>query len=140
MLRMGLLEEVVNSDYVWLCTCCGRCAQNCPAGIDIVPIMVHMRHLRERDKVPGTIHKGCMNNIETGNNLAITKEDYLQGMAELSQELAEDELPGFYVPVDKDGADIPVFSQLQGSLRGFRRPVLVVENLLCGSGKLDSPQ
>ncbi len=109
MLRMGLVEEVVNSDYVWLCTCCGRCAQNCPAGIDIVPIMVHMRHLREREKVPGSIHKGCMNNIETGNNLAIAKEDYLQGMAELSQELAEDGMPGFYVPVDKDNADILFF-------------------------------
>ncbi len=48
------------------------------------------------------------NNIETGNNLAISRDDYLEGMAELGDEMAE-ECPGFYVPVDKHGADILFF-------------------------------
>ena len=109
MLSMGMLDEVVNSNYVWLCTGCGRCAQNCPMGVDIAPLMMHMKHLRERDKVPGTLHKGAQNNLDSGNNLAISKEDYLQGMAELGKELADEECPGFYVPVDHQGAEILFF-------------------------------
>ncbi len=103
MLAYGLVDEVVDSNFPWLCTGCGRCAQVCPMGIDIPAVMMHMKSLRERDKVPGTLHKGMANNVESGNNLAIPKEDYLQGMYELGAELAG-ECPGFYVPVDKDDA------------------------------------
>ncbi|WP_029897009.1 (Fe-S)-binding protein [Desulfohalovibrio reitneri] len=109
MLSLGMLQEVVDSNYVWLCTGCGRCTQNCPAGVDIAPLMLHLKHLRDRDKVPGTLHKGAQQNLDTGNNLGIPLEDYLQGMAELGAEMAEEECPGFYVPVDKDGAEILFF-------------------------------
>jgi dimethylglycine catabolism B len=48
------------------------------------------------------------NNLATGNNLAISREEYLEGMRDLGADLAE-ECPGFYVPVDKQGADILFF-------------------------------
>jgi Fe-S oxidoreductase len=109
MLTLGMVDEVVKSNFPWLCTGCGRCTLSCPMGIDIVPILAHMKHLRDREAVPGTLHKGAMNNLLTGNNLAIAREDYLQGMAELGVELAEEECPGFYVPVDVENADILFF-------------------------------
>jgi heterodisulfide reductase subunit C len=74
MLALGLVDEVVDSAFPWLCTGCGRCAQACPQGVDIPGVMGHMKHLRERDKVPGSLHKGMANNVETGNNLAIARE------------------------------------------------------------------
>ncbi len=109
MLALGLVDEVVESAFPWLCTGCGRCAQACPQGVDIPGVMGHMKHLRERDKVPGSLHKGMANNVETGNNLAIAREDYLTGMAELGQEMADDDCPGFYVPVDRQEAAILFF-------------------------------
>ncbi len=109
MLAFGMVDEVVSSKFPWICTGCGRCAHACPMGIDIVGIMTHMKHLRPRDKVPGILHKGVENVLKTGNNMAIPKEDYLFLLADLGNELAEDECPGFYVPVDKEGADILFF-------------------------------
>lgn len=39
--------------------------------------MGHMKSLRPREEVPGSLHKGMANNLETGNNLAISREAYL---------------------------------------------------------------
>lgn len=108
MLANGLVDEVIDSNFPWLCTGCGRCTSTCPGGLDITSIMAHLKSLRPREDVPGSLHKGMVNNLETGNNLGISKEDYLEGMAELGEELAE-ELPGFHVPVDKHDADILFF-------------------------------
>lgn len=108
MLAYGMVDEVVESKFPWLCTGCGRCAYSCPMGIDIPAVMAHMKSMRDRDKVPGSLHKGTMNNVDSGNNLAIPKDDYLMGMADLGEEMSE-ECPGFYVPVDKQDADILFF-------------------------------
>jgi len=108
MLANGMVDEVVASNFPWLCTGCGRCTGSCPGGIDITALMGHLKSLRPREDVPGTLHQGMVNNLETGNNLGIAKEDYLEGMADLGQELAE-ECPGFYVPVDKQGAETLFF-------------------------------
>lgn len=106
MLAYGMLDEVVDSKFPWLCTGCGRCVHGCPMNIDIVAIMGHMKHLRDRDKVPGILHKGVQNVLETGNNMAIPKEDYFFLMSDMGLEMAEECCPGFYVPIDKENADI----------------------------------
>lgn len=109
MLHLGLVDEVVASKFPWLCTGCGRCAHACPMNVDIPYIMLHMKHLRARDKVPGVLHKGALNCFKTGNNMAIPREDYFFLMSDLGVELADEECPGFYVPIDKDDADILFF-------------------------------
>jgi len=109
MLAYGLLDEVVNSKFPWICTGCGRCVQGCPMGIDIVGIMGHMKSLRPRDQVPGILHKGVENVLKTGNNMAIPQEDYFFLLSDLGKELAEEECPGFYVPIDREEADIIFF-------------------------------
>ncbi len=106
MLHYGMIDEVVESRFPWICTGCGRCAHACPMGIDIPYIMLHMKSLRPRDKVPGVLHKGAENCFKTGNNMAIPKDDYLFLMNDMGKEFAEECCPGFYVPVDKRGADV----------------------------------
>jgi Fe-S oxidoreductase len=109
MLALGMVDEVVESKFPWVCTGCGRCAFGCPMGIDIPYIMLHMKHLRPREEVPGILHKGAENNFNTGNNMAIPQEDYFFLLSDLGVEMAEEDCPGFYVPVDKDDADILFF-------------------------------
>ncbi len=109
MLHYGMIDEVVESPFPWVCTGCGRCAHSCPMGLDIPYIMLHMKSLRPREKVRGVLHKGAENCFKTGNNMAIPKDDYLFLMNDMGKEFAEECCPGFYVPIDKRGADILFF-------------------------------
>ena len=107
----GLEQEVIDSKWPWVCTMCGRCEYQCPMGIKLLKTFRACRTARERDKVPGPIHKGTMMNLERGNNLGIPQDDFLFLLAELGVEMENDEeqpCPGFYVPVDKEGANIIV--------------------------------
>jgi len=108
MAALGMDEELIESRFPWICTMCGRCDYACPQGVEITKLMRRIRGLRDRDKVPGPIHKGVVNCIEKGNNLAIPKDDFLFLLADLGKELEDEGLPGFYVPVDKKGANILV--------------------------------
>ncbi len=106
MAALGLEDELIDSRWPWICTLCGRCENQCPMGINLVKTFRKARTLRARDKVPGPIHKGTMMNLQRGNNLGIPRDDFLSLLADLGQELARDECPGFYVPVDKKGANV----------------------------------
>jgi ferredoxin len=106
MAALGLDDELIESRWPWVCTLCGRCENQCPMGVNLMKTFRKARGLRARDKVPGPIHKGTMMNLQRGNNLGIPKDDFLGLLADVGQELAHDECPGFYVPVDKKGANI----------------------------------
>jgi ferredoxin len=106
MAALGLDDELIESRWPWVCTLCGRCENQCPMGVNLMKTFRRARTLRARDKVPGPIHKGTMMNLQRGNNLGIPRDDFLSLLADLGQELANDECPGFYVPVDKKGANI----------------------------------
>ncbi len=106
MAALGLDDELIESRWPWICTLCGRCELQCPMGVNLVKTFRKARGLRNRDKVPGPIHKGTMMNLQRGNNLGIPKDDFLGLLADVGQELASDECPGFYVPVDKKGANV----------------------------------
>jgi Fe-S oxidoreductase len=107
MALLGLDQELIDSRFPWICTLCGRCEYGCPMNIDLLKMLRSTRAHRERDKVPGVMHKGVMMCLERGNNVGIPKEDFLFLLEDLGEELAE-ELPGFEVPVDKKGAKILV--------------------------------
>jgi heterodisulfide reductase subunit C len=100
---LGLDQEVIDSKFPWVCTLCARCEHACPMGIDLTKMLRSARGLREREKVPGVLHKGVAMCLKTGNNVGIPKEDFIFLLQDMSAELAE-ELPGFEVPVDKKGA------------------------------------
>jgi heterodisulfide reductase subunit C len=108
---LGLEQEVIDSKWPWVCTLCGRCQYMCPLGVELLKTFRACRATRQRDSVPGSLHKGVMMNLERGNNLGIPKRDMLDLLAQLGTEMEKDETqpcPGFYVPVDKEGANIIV--------------------------------
>ena len=110
-IALGLEQEVIDSKWPWVCTLCGRCQRHCPQGIQLLKTFRACRTKRDRDKVPGPIHKGVIMNLERGNNLGIPQFDFLFLLADLGVEMENDEkqpTPGFYVPVDKEGANIIV--------------------------------
>ncbi len=109
MMALGLIDELVDSEFPWICTGCGRCSYGCPQGIDIWYCLAAMRALRRRDKVPGTLHTGVMRNLASGNNMSVSIEDYLDTLKDVGREMAEEDCPGFYVPVDKQGANVLFF-------------------------------
>ncbi len=109
LVSLGLENDLVESKWPWICTMCGKCENLCPMNINIPALVRNIRSLREREKVPGILHKGLEAAIKTGNNLGLPKEDYEFILEDVAEELAEE--PGFEnfsVPVDKKGANILV--------------------------------
>lgn len=107
LVSLGLLEPAVASRWPWICTMCGKCENLCPMEIDIPGLVRKIRSLRERDQVPGILHKGLAAALETGNNLRIPREDYVFILEDVAEEIAEEPgFEGFQVPVDRKGAGI----------------------------------
>ncbi len=104
---LGRTHELVEARWPWICTMCGKCEQLCPMGVHIADIVRRVRSLRERDRVPGILHKGLAAALETGNNLRLPKEDYLFILEDVAGEIREE--PGFerfQVQVDRQGARV----------------------------------
>jgi heterodisulfide reductase subunit C len=107
MVSLGIEKELVDSKFPWICTMCGKCEEVCPMQIDIPDLVRKIRSLRDPDKVPGTLHKGLMAVLKTGNNLGLPKDDFIFIMEDVGEEIAEEPgFEGFKVPLDKKGANI----------------------------------
>jgi len=106
MAVLGLEEELIQSQWPWMCTLCQKCEEACPMTVEIASTLRRVRGLRERDKVPGPLHKGVLMCLERGNNLGIPKDDFAFLCEDLAEELAEECCPGFTVPIDEKGANI----------------------------------
>ncbi len=105
MIAYGLGKQLVESRFPWLCTLCGRCEEACPMDVPILKLLRSARGLRDRAKVPGPIHKGVVMDLERGNNLGIPEEDFLFLLADMGKEMEDEGFPGFYVPVEQEGAN-----------------------------------
>jgi len=107
MVSIGLEDEVIEARWPWICTMCAKCESVCPMEINIPDMVRNVRGLREREKVPGILHKGLEAAINSGNNLSLPREDFVFILEDVGEEIAEE--PGFEdfrVPIDKEGANI----------------------------------
>jgi len=90
------------------CTLCGRCALNCSVGLDPAAIIRFARTvLVAAGMVPRGIRANADLAIATGNNMGISREDVLETVAWLEQDL-RDTLGDDTVemPVDRAGARV----------------------------------
>ena len=107
MVSLGMREEVVASKWPWVCTMCGKCENVCPMEIDIPGVVRKIRSLRDRENVPGILHKGLDTAIQTGNNLGLPQDDFIFILEDVGEEVAaEPGFEGFTVPIDKKEANI----------------------------------
>jgi heterodisulfide reductase subunit C2 len=53
-LQLGLIEEVLDSDAIWVCASCETCATRCPNEIDLARVMDTLRQLAVRRGVKGS--------------------------------------------------------------------------------------
>jgi heterodisulfide reductase subunit C len=109
MVNLGLESDVLTARWPWICTMCGRCEAECPMRVSISRLVRDIRSKRDRDLVPGTLHKGVEAAMDTGNNLRLPTEDFVFILEDVAGELAEEPgFSGFRVPVDKEGANLLV--------------------------------
>jgi heterodisulfide reductase subunit C2 len=69
--QLGLIDELINSDTIWVCASCETCTARCPNEIDIAHVMDTLRHLsvkkgvKPSQKQAPTFHKAFMSNIKS---------------------------------------------------------------------------
>ncbi|MBW2029544.1 MAG: (Fe-S)-binding protein [Deltaproteobacteria bacterium] len=99
------LRRVYETVY-YECNMCRRCALFCPFGIDIALMISLLRAmLLDQGIAPEGLLKAIENYKEFGNQMAVSREDWLETLEWCEEEVGE-ELAGLKIPVDKKGAEI----------------------------------
>jgi heterodisulfide reductase subunit C len=55
MILLGMREEVLSSDFIWLCSTCYTCSDRCPQGVHFTSIMNALKNIAARE---GHVHPG----------------------------------------------------------------------------------
>ena len=90
------------------CSLCGRCAINCTMGINI-PYLIRAARgaLAAIDLVPPGLQSTVNTAVEKGNNMGITKDDWLETVEWVQDELRQDvDDPSASLPLDKKGSKL----------------------------------
>jgi Fe-S oxidoreductase/CheY-like chemotaxis protein len=100
--------EVIKDISFGTCTNCRRCTLSCPMGVDTATLNRIMRGLLSHVGVmPEGVRVVSKDQWELGNQMGVLKEDYVDTLEWMSEELEEDLGHGeAAIPVDKAGAKI----------------------------------
>ncbi|MFC2165579.1 (Fe-S)-binding protein [Acidobacteriota bacterium] len=90
-----------------MCSACRRCTLNCPMGVDTALLIRFTRGLfAEMGIVPEGVFNVSRDTWETGNQMAVSEEDYLETLEWMKDELQEElENPEIDIPVDRKDCD-----------------------------------
>lgn len=88
------------------CTMCGRCVLNCPMGVDTRQIVRTARAmLTAIDMTPEGLKATVNIHLETGNNMGVGQDDYVETLQWMEEELrAELEDDSVTIPINKKNA------------------------------------
>ncbi len=53
MILLGMREEVLSSDFIWLCSTCYSCEERCPQGVSFAEIITAVKNIAARE---GRLH------------------------------------------------------------------------------------
>ena len=100
------ITEMVDSLF-GACTMCGRCVKHCSIGVDI-PFVVRTgrRMLAAMGYVPKTLQATVDAAIQTGNNMAIPTEDFVDTIEWMQEDLQDELGEDAVIPLNKEGVDI----------------------------------
>ncbi|NTW34955.1 MAG: (Fe-S)-binding protein [Syntrophobacteraceae bacterium] len=92
-------------DMIWgECTTCKRCSMFCPFGIDISTMIATARAVcNSQGIVPEGLARTSANYRETGNQMGMATEDFIETCTWMEEETGE-EIAGLTIPIDKPGA------------------------------------
>jgi Fe-S oxidoreductase len=104
-LEKEMIREWVDSLF-GRCSLCGRCSLNCSIGLNIPYLIRAARSaMAAIDLVPPGLQSTVNTAIEKGNNMGIAKDDWLETVEWIEEELqGELDDPGVKLPLDVKGA------------------------------------
>jgi len=104
-LTKDMLREWIDSLF-GRCTLCGRCSLNCSVGLNIAYLIRAARGaLASVGLVPPGLQSTIDTAIEKGNNMGLPKEDWIETVEWLEEELrAEVNDPQAEIPLDRKGS------------------------------------
>ena len=103
----AMCEEAVDTLFGG-CTMCGRCVKHCSIGVDIPFLVKKGREmLAMMDLVPHTLQSTVDAALETGNNMGIPTDEFVDTIEWMEEELVDEmEDENANIPLDKEGKDI----------------------------------
>ncbi len=120
---LGLDEEILATDWVWMCTQCQRCIYVCPMKIDIPRLVYSVRAAWPREKRPKGIRGSCDMALRNDSCSAMgaSPEDFRFVVEDVLEEYrgAQPEFAAMEAPIDKQGAE---FFLNQNSLEPVTEP------------------
>lgn len=100
----GMKDDILKDPFVWNCTICGRCTMTCPKHIDVSSVVRTVRG-NFGLTAPGYVQKVVDDHLTTGNQMTVTKEDYLSTLEWMEEELQKEvKDKNAKIPLDKKGA------------------------------------
>lgn len=74
--QLGLRDDIMDSDDLWLCTTCYTCYERCPRGVEIVDIIMALRNMAVREGKMAPQHRKIAQLIsEMGHLVNLRDED-----------------------------------------------------------------
>lgn len=110
--QLGLKEDIMDSDDLWMCTTCYTCTERCPRGVEIVDIIITLRNIASEEGHMFDDHKKVSKSlIKNGHTVPLT-DDYAKlrksmGLAEKPPTVLSDPkaLEDFQTIIKKVGFD-----------------------------------
>lgn len=108
MAMLGMDEELLKSDWIWMCTMCMRCVHVCPMQINIPQLVYNARARQDRESKPKGIIGSCDQALRTEGNSAMGagSEDFKFVVEDVLEEVCEEQesCKNLEAPINKQGA------------------------------------
>ena len=87
----GKQQELIDSEFIWACTLCGRCTMNCPQEVSMDALVRELRGLAwNQGKAPARLVEGIETALKLGNNIGMDSEEFFDTITWLAEEAAEE--------------------------------------------------
>jgi Fe-S oxidoreductase len=102
--QLGARESLASDRFLWNCTICGRCTMDCPMGVEIWKLVWAVRGSSGATP-PGDLPTIVKSTVETGNQMEVTEEEFLETVEWMEEEMREEVgKPEWKIPVNVEGA------------------------------------
>ena len=109
MASLGMDEEILSTNWAWMCSMCTRCVYLCPMKIDIPGLVFNIRNSWPAGKQPKGIRDSCEMALkhDTCSAMGASEEDFKFVVEDVLAEYqeAQPEFAEMEAPVNKQGAE-----------------------------------